>query len=173
MVARALKEASINVKHVIMLDTTFVSHVYERKWHPQRTLSLFMFDMKTKRFGTFPNYLKTKVRQLVNNRLMRKNTISQAQASLEEKLAQSLKEFTSYEIEQMISNIFKESMMPSSDVDVIYLHATRERGDMHIRFIENHVRSLKLIKVNCYHSDFVDIKAETTASIINDIISSS
>lgn len=169
-VAEKLKESSINVHQVIMLDTTFETHRYVRKWHPLRMIKLFYFDMETKRFGSFYSYLKTKISKLINNRLLRSKTQANAQLNLEKKLMNNVREFSSYEIERLVTNTFTEPLLKEYNVAVTYLHAKRERGEEHINVLRNHVKNLNVITMNCWHSDFVDIESKPTARIINDLM---
>lgn len=170
--AKACEQHNIKVHQVMMLDTTTIKETYHRKWNLWRSIRLMMFDIKTRRFGSLPQYLVTKIKKLIFNRLARKQTLKSVKESVEEKIKNKEVNFTPLEIEQLVTQTFSGGLPDFVDVSVKYLWASKERDNHHALVLVDKVSQCEIIKTNLYHSDFVDIDASLTASLINDMMDS-
>jgi acyl-CoA synthetase (AMP-forming)/AMP-acid ligase II/pimeloyl-ACP methyl ester carboxylesterase len=170
--AKACEEHNIKVHHVIMLDTTTIKETYHRKWNFIRSIRLIMFDIKTRRFGSLPKYLVTKIKKLIFNRLVRNQTLKTVKESLEEKIKNKDTNFTPLEIEQLVTQTFNIDLPDFVDTSVKYFWASKERDNHHALVLTAKVSHCEIIKTNLYHSDFVDIDASLTASLINHMMDS-
>jgi acyl-CoA synthetase (AMP-forming)/AMP-acid ligase II/pimeloyl-ACP methyl ester carboxylesterase len=172
LLAKALEVYDVKVHHVIMFDTTTFKEHHHLKWNFIRSLRLMKFDIRSRRFGSFPKYIYTKIKKLILNRIVRKHTLTSAKTSAEAKLKAQDLSFNPLEIEYLVTQTFNVELPQYVDVSLIYLWASKERDDHHAKVLVDKVKHFEIIKTNVYHSDFVDIDASLSASIINKVMGS-
>jgi acyl-CoA synthetase (AMP-forming)/AMP-acid ligase II len=170
LLAKACEAYDITVHHVMMFDTTTLKETYHRKWDLVRSLRLMKFDIQTRRFGSLPHYVMTKIKKLVLNRVFRSKTLYNVKESVEQKLINHDSNFTPFEIEHLVTQTFNVPIPDYVDVSLTYLWASKERDDHHAKALLHRVKSLNIIKTPLFHSDFVDIDAALTASILNECL---
>jgi acyl-CoA synthetase (AMP-forming)/AMP-acid ligase II/thioesterase domain-containing protein/acyl carrier protein len=170
LLAKACEAYDITVHHVVMLDTTTLKETYHRKWNLNRSFRLMKFDIQTRRFGSIPNYILTKIKKLVFNRIIRRKTLHSVKESVAQKLIAHEINFSPLEIEHLVTQTFNVPMPEYVDVSLTYLWASKERDDRHAKALLHKVKSIDIVKTPVFHSDFVDIDAALTASILNELL---
>ncbi len=169
-ISNKLYQKNRDIKLCALFDTVFVRKDNYKYLDFKKGYNLFVKQSKGKDLGRLVKLFGSKLNTLYVNSPIRHVHKRNRIRSINEKISNNSRDFTPREVKTIIASYIPKMIRRSYDFSIQYYLALRENNYKSYTYIKEHVSSIELIEIDCYHGEFITDNASDVAYHIEKVL---